>query len=263
MTVHHKDLLGIVRKAGAILLSAHDIRAHVEVKPGAANFVTAYDVAVQQFLFDQLSRLYPEAAFVGEEADADNTAILSGGLAFVIDPIDGTTNFIKNYRASTVSVALCDRGEPIVGAVFNPYTDELFYAEAGGGAILLRGGEEFPLSVSGCPLSESVIAMGTSPYYKELHDLTFAQVRLLLDHALDLRRSGSAALDLCMLAAGRMDLFYEALLSPWDFAAGMLIVREAGGVVTAIDGSPVRLDRKCGVLAGNPRAHEEACRLIR
>ncbi len=263
MQIHHTGLLQVLRKAGEILLSAHDIGAHVEVKPGAANFVTAYDVAVQQFLFEELSRLYPEAAFVGEEADADNTAILAKGLAFVIDPIDGTTNFIKNYRASTVSVALCNRGEPIVGAVLNPYTGELFYAEAGSGAILLRDGEEFSLHVSDCPLSESVLFFGTSPYYKELHDQTFSHVRTLFDHALDLRRSGSAALDLCMLAAGRADLFYEALLSPWDFAAGMLIVREAGGVVTAIDGSPAVLNRKCSVLAGNPRAHEEACRLIR
>ncbi len=261
MQIHHADLLRVLRRAGEILLSAHDICAHVAEKTGSANFVTAYDVAVQQFLFTELSRLYPNAAFVGEEADADDTAILAGGQAFVIDPIDGTTNFIKNYRASTVSVALCDQGEPVVGAVLNPYTDELFYAEAGGGAVLLRGGVEMPLRVSDCSLSESVVFIGTSPYYTELRDRTFAAMRILFDHALDIRRTGSAALDLCMLAAGRADVFYEALLSPWDFAAGMLIIREAGGIVTEIDGSPVRIYKKCSILAGNPRAYAEARKL--
>lgn len=262
MEIKHSELIDTVRRAGEILLSTHGVHSDIEVKPGEANFVTAYDVAVQKFLFAELSRLYPDAAFIGEEDDEDNFAALKAGRAFIIDPIDGTTNFIKDYRMSAVSVALCDKGEPVVGAVLNPYMNELFYAERGAGAILIRDGKTVELTVSRCGLSESVILFGTTPYEKSMHDRTFAVARTLFDHALDIRRSGSAALDLCSVAAGRGDVFFELRLSPWDYAAGMLLVTEAGGVITAMDGSPVRLDGRCSVLAGNPAAYAEALALL-
>ncbi len=262
MEIKHPGLIDTVRRAGEILLSTHGVHNGIEAKPGEANFVTAYDVAVQKFLFTELSRLYPDAAFIGEEDDEDNFAALKSGRAFVIDPIDGTTNFIKDYRLSAVSVALCDKGTPVVGAVLNPYMNELFYAELGAGAVLIRDGETAPLSVSRCGLSESVILFGTTPYEKPLHDRTFAVARTLFDHALDIRRSGSAALDLCAVAAGRGDVFFELRLSPWDFAAGMLLVTEAGGVITDMEGAPVRLDSRCSVLAGNPTAYAEAKALL-
>jgi myo-inositol-1(or 4)-monophosphatase len=104
--------------------------------------------------------------------------------------------------------------------------------------------------------------VGTAPYYTELHDRTFSVMRTLFDHSLDVRRCGSAALDLCLIADGRAEVYYEALLSPWDYAAGMLIVAEAGGVVTQPDGSAVVLNRKCPVLAGNPASYAEARKLL-
>lgn len=254
-------LISVIRSAGDIMLSAHDIGGSVEAKEGEANFVTAYDRAVQKYLFEELGKLYPDAAFVGEEDSADDIERLCTGRAFVIDPIDGTQNFIKRFRHSAISVALCEGGEVILGAVFNPYTDELYYAERGRGASVIRRGAVSPLHVSSCALGDGLVLFGASPYYAELHDRTFSALRTLFDHALDVRRCGSAALDLCMIADGRAEVFFEMRLCPWDYAAGLLIVREAGGVVTQIGGAPVRLDRKCSILAGNPRAYADAAAL--
>ncbi len=256
-------LIAAIREAGRIMRGAHDAARTVTAKPGEANFVTAYDVAVQRFLFSRLGALYPDAAFVGEEDGADDVARLCRGRAFVIDPIDGTTNFMRGFGHSAVSVALCENGEVVLGAVYDPYTDELFYAERGRGARLLRAGESSALRVSGRPLSDGLILFGTSPYYADTRDGTFAAARILFDHALDIRRGGSAALDLCTIAAGRAEVFFEMRLSPWDYAAGMLLVREAGGTVTAPDGAPVPLERPSGILCGNPTAYTEAAALLR
>ena len=251
-------LLAVVREAGQILLGAHDIARGVKAKPGEANFVTAYDVAVQHFLFERLAALCPDAAFVGEEDSADDIARLAAGRAFVIDPIDGTTNFIKQFRHSAISVALCEGGETAVGVVYNPYTDEMFCAERGRGAALTRAGATQTLRVSAEPLSNGLVLFGTTPYYAELHDRTFSALRTLFDAALDVRRCGSAALDLCMIAAGRAELFFEMRLSPWDYAAGALIAREAGAIASDLDGAPLPLSRPSSLLCGNPAAYAAA-----
>lgn len=254
-------ILRVMREAGQIVLRAHDTESSVREKEGTANFVTAYDSAVQKFLFERLHSVCPEAAFVGEEDSADNTEQICHGYAFVIDPIDGTQNFIKGFRHSAISVALCSDGAPILGAVYNPYTDEMFYAEKGKGAFLQSGAHVRTVHVSSHPLSEGLVLFGTAPYYKELHDRTFRAVRTLFEHALDIRRCGSAALDLCMIADGRAEVYMEVRLSPWDYAAGMLIVQEAGGIVTEMDGSPIGLTRKSTMLCGNPFAYADALAL--
>ena len=256
------QILSLLREAGEIMKSARDIEKGIEEKDGEANFVTVYDSAVQKFLFEKLAALFPDAAFVGEEDSADDIAHLTSGRAFVIDPIDGTTNFIKHFGHSCISVALCENGETVLGVVYNPYTDEAYCAEKGKGAYYLCGGRRRPLCVSSQPLSNGLSLVGTAPYYTELHDRTFAAMRTLFDHSLDVRRCGSAALDLCMIADGRAEVYLEMLLSPWDYAAGMLLVREAGGVITQLDGAPVRLDEKCSVLAGNPQAYAAAKQLL-
>ena len=245
-------LISTIREAGRIILSAHDAEKSVEVKPGEANFVTYYDKAVQEFLFERLGALYPDFAFVGEEEGADDIARLTGGKAFVIDPIDGTTNFMRGFRHSSVSVALCEDGEVRLGAVLNPYTDELFYAEKDKGAVLIGKDSTRALHVSLRPLENGLVLFGTTPYYAETYDETFRILRKLFEASLDVRRIGSAALDLCMIADGRGEAFFEVCLSPWDYAAGNLIVSEAGGIVTRIDGSPVQLNEKGSILAASP-----------
>ena len=159
------------------------------------------------------------------------------------------TNFIKDYHVSAISAGLAKDGEKYIGVVYNPYLDEMFTAERGKGAFL----NGRPIHVSRNPLSEGIVLFGTAPYYEELSKKSFQMAYAYFKKALDVRRSGSAAIDLCSIAAGRAELFFELRLSPWDFAAGALIVEEAGGVVTTVEGGAVTLGQKCSVLATNGR----------
>ena len=232
-----------IREAGAIILNADRSTETVEEKTGHANFVTSYDKAVQEMLREKLLAILPEAVFVGEEEDVH--AQIREGYSFIVDPIDGTTNFIRDMHCSTTSIGLLYDGAPVYAAIYNPYLDELFTAEKGRGAYL--NGE--PIRVSDKPLKDSIILFGTSPYYPELSKKGFEYLISLFNRALDVRRYGSAAYDLCMVAAGRAEVFFEMRLSPWDYAAGSLIVSEAGGSVTEIDGSPLSFAHPCSVLA--------------
>ncbi len=235
------------------MLGANDAQSSFTEKAGVANYVTKYDVAVEDFLYENLAKLLPEAIFIGEESDANHSELLSKGLSFIIDPIDGTTNFIHDYRHSAISVGLCDKGEMIAGVVYDPYLGEVFTADKGRGAYV--NGRK--ISVSSRKLSESVVAFGTTPYTRSYAEWTFGFARRIFDASNDLRRSGSAALDLCNVASGRVDAFFEASLSPWDYAAGSIIITEAGGIITALDGSPIRLDTVCSIATGNKSTHAE------
>ncbi len=256
MTIATDKILEIMRQAGHIMLCAHDTEedGNVQAKPGTTNFVTVYDVAVQNFLIEHFSILLPEAVFFAEEKDNKADDALYSPLCFIIDPIDGTTNFMHNYRLSTISVALLSCGKVIFGAVYNPFNGEMFHARLGEGAYL----NDKPIHVADRPLDVAVVAMGTVPYYRStLGENTFSFARDLYFRGGDLRRLGSAALDICGLAAGRNDVFCELMLSPWDFAAGSLIVSEAGGYLTQTDGSPLTFDHACPVLGGSPRVFPE------
>lgn len=234
-----------MRECTQIMLQADRSRIRADEKAGKANFVTKYDKMIQNVMQEKLLQILPEAVFVGEEEDIH--ASIDKGLAFIVDPIDGTTNFIKDYRISAISVGVTKDGEPYMGAVYNPYLDEMFTAVSGQGAFL--NGE--PIHVSKEPLEHGIVIFGTAPYYEELAEEAFRLAYEYFKKSLDVRRSGSAALDLCNVAAGRAELFFELRLSPWDFAAGSLIVTEAGGVVTKMDGSPITFSAPCPVLATN------------
>jgi len=236
-----------VCECGKIMLDAVRTADMVETKEGHANFVTVYDKKVQETLRKKLLEILPEAVFVGEEDDVHVS--IKKGFAFIVDPIDGTTNFIKDYHVSAISVGLAKDGEKYIGVVYNPYLDEMFTAERGKGAFL----NGRPIHVSRNPLSEGIVLFGTAPYYEELSKKSFQMAYAYFKKALDVRRSGSAAIDLCSIAAGRAELYFELRLSPWDFAAGALIVEEAGGVVTTVEGGAVTLGQKCSVLATNGR----------
>lgn len=234
-----------VRECGEIMLHADRTGNYVDEKCGHANFVTIYDKKVQEELKKRLFEILPEAVFVGEEEDIH--ASIKKGLAFIVDPIDGTTNFIKDYNTSAISVGLTKDGQPYMGVVYNPYLDEMFTAEKGKGAFL--NGK--PIHVSKQPLSNGIVLFGTAPYYENLTKKSFQMAYDYFKKALDVRRSGSAALDLCTIAAGRAELFFELQLSPWDYAAGSLIVKEAGGIVTTVEGTTITLDKPCSILAAN------------
>ena len=233
--------------------------AHAQV-----NFVTVYDRRVQALLMEKLQNALPEAKFKAEEDGADKTDPTTG-LCFVIDPIDGTANFIRDLSCSAVSVALLCEGIPVFGAVYQPYTDELFLAVKGQGTYRYHG-DAAPLRVyvSTRPMAEAVAVLGTSPYYKEeLGETTVSLFEKCLYHAADVRRSGSAAYDFCNIAMGRTDLFCEARLSPWDYAAGALLVSEAGGSATCLDGTPLRFDVPCSVLAAGRGCYQAALQVLK
>lgn len=248
-------IIETVKKAGEIILSAHNQESAVTAKEGKKNFVTKYDVAVQDFLFAELGKAFPEAEFVGEESEND---FESKALRFIIDPIDGTTNFMQDFRCSCISVALCMENEVIAGVVYNPYTNEIFSAEKGKGAYL--NGKE--ISVSDRLLSDGLALFGTSPYHPENTDETFVLLRKVFDFSRDIRRSGSAAYDVCTVACGRCEVFFEKGLQPWDIAAGTLILKEAGGVALRYDGGEIDFSKPNDVVFANPKAYEEFVTLL-
>ena len=255
-----KMLTDIMRRAGEIMLSAHLDDGAVSAKTGSANFVTEYDLAVQDFIMSEIKKNIPHAVFIAEEKDNDSSMLMAEA-CFVIDPIDGTKNFINDYRHSCISLAMISKGETVLGAIYDPYMNEMFVAEKGKGARL--NGK--PMRASERPIDLAVVAFGTSPYYKDtLSDKTFDLAKEMFLTASDIRRTGSAALDLAYLAAGRNDVFFEFILSPWDFAAGALLVSEAGGVVTDVYGDPVSLSKPSSIFAANksiyPRLMEIAAK---
>ncbi|MBE6585968.1 MAG: inositol monophosphatase [Ruminococcaceae bacterium] len=267
------DIFYAVREAGFMIrdarrdsqsgeLSAANVTdkdtAHAQV-----NFVTAYDQKVQAFLIEKLQNALPVAKFLAEEDGADKTDP-NAGLCFVVDPIDGTANFIRGLSCSAVSVALLSDGVPILGMVYQPYAGELFVAVKGEGTHLYyKGNPPERVSVSNRSMKEAVAVLGTSPYYKdELGETTVSLFKKCFYHAADVRRSGSAAYDFCNIAMGRTDLFCEARLSPWDYAAGFLIVTEAGGQVTQLEGSPLRFDIPCSVLAAGKGCFTDAAKVL-
>ena len=235
----------LVRECGAFIRNADRTQLHVDSKAGHGNFVTEYDKKVQQRLKDGLAAIMPDVSFIGEEGSSRDFS--DTGRFFIVDPIDGTTNFIRDYHGSCISVALVADGKAELGVIYNPYLDEMYTAERGRGAYCNRT----CLHVSSEPLENALVIFGTAPYREELCEMSFRLAHAYCRKAVDVRRSGSAALDLCAVAAGRADLFFELSLSPWDFAAGKLIVEEAGGIVTDIDGKELTYDKTHSVLARN------------
>ena len=256
-----EQIFQLMRECGALMRSAHSVEkadGEITEKPGSANFVTVYDVAVQNRLIEGLKALFPDAAFLAEEKEND-AAFPARGLCFVIDPIDGTTNFIHDYRCSAISVGLFDHGAPLFGAVLDPYRDELFSAAAGEGAFL----NGRPIHASDRDLAHALVSFGTSPYDRAaLADSSFDVVKRIFLRCADIRRSGSAAADICFVACGRTDAFFEATLSPWDFAAGGIILAEAGGRMTDFSGEPIRPGKKSSVLCTNDKLHGAMLDLI-
>jgi len=224
----------IAREAGEIMLTA--VRPQVIEKEGHANFCTETDEKIQAFLIEKLKEVVPEASFLGEEDGQDVfTEKMSQGYCFVLDPIDGTSNFIYAYRPSVVSIALLKDGKAYMGVIYNPYDEMMFTAVTGQGASL--NGER--IMSSDLPLSDSLSVFGTAPYYTELQDKTFEIAKKLLPLCVDLRRSGTAAWDMCCVAMGRCSLYYEMRIQLWDYAAAALIASEAGCTLTDVSGNPL------------------------
>ncbi len=250
-----KNICAAERSCARTMLDAHHILSRA--KGSDRNLVTQYDLKVQEDLMAQLSAACPGAHFFCEEMEHPES--LDAPEVFLIDPIDGTMNFVHGLRQSCISVAYARNGVPTAAAVYNPYADEMFTAIRGRGARL----NELPITAVDPGLRESLVAVGTAPYNPELDETTLRIIRTVFLNSLDIRRMGSAALDLCSVAAGRCGLYCEAVLSPWDYAAGVLICQEAGAVCQTLTGDPPPYDgSRSGIVAGGPRTVREFFSLL-
>jgi len=233
-------------------------RQSLDVKEkGPADFVTHIDFSVQEYLIGELEALHPGIQIMAEEKEND---IDESRPFWILDPIDGTTNLVHDYRHSAVSLALHDGEKLVFGIIYNPFSGEAFHAEAGRGAFL--NGERIHVS-RGKKLNRSLIMVGTASYYKELSDLIFEEIFRVYRHCQDIRRTGAAALDLAYVACGRVEGFFERNLKPWDIAAGMLLIQEAGGKVSGYSGEEMKLNRLNDIVADNGEIHEDFLEVIR
>jgi myo-inositol-1(or 4)-monophosphatase len=253
MTLSLQTCLGIAedaaRRAGAYIrehlgsLTAEDIDAKQ-----AADYVTVVDRESESLIIRMIQNTFPDHWFLAEESQRDAA---TDGYRWIIDPLDGTTNFIHGIPVFAVSISLQHAGKIIVGVVFDPMRDELFAATRGGGAFL--NGRKISVSTVG-PLADTLIATGFPFKRRDLVDHYLAAFRRILMRVSDLRRPGAASLDLAGVACGRFDGFFEIGLSPWDCAAGGLLIREAGGIITDFGGGNSWLESG-NIIAGSASVH--------
>lgn len=239
-----EELIDIVKEASKRMLTEN---FNIEQKDGYANIVTSSDVAVQEFLCQKLAELLPGSGFLCEEKDQWDT---SHEYTWVIDPIDGTANYSRGMDHCCVCVGLKHGERMQIAVVYLPRTEELFYAERDKGAYL--NGRR--IHVSQRPFANSLLCTALPVYHKEYAQVCSAIIYEAFGACNDLRRFGSAATELCYLAMGRCELYFEYLLSPWDFAAASLILEEAGGVLSGLKGRPLDFTHGSGVLAANNAA---------
>lgn len=225
-------------------------------KKGPADFVSTADKKAEEVLVAELTKVRPRFGFLLEEGGEIEGADTSN--RWIIDPLDGTTNFLHGIPHFSISIALERDGEPVAGVIYEPITDQMFWAEKGQGAYL--NGRRIRVSARR-RLEESLFATGIPFAGKQDHDRFLSQLKAVMAVSAGVRRFGSAALDLAYVAAGRFEGFWERGLASWDVAAGILLVREAGGYVTAIDDSPVRLEGR-SILAANDRLHGRLVQLL-
>ena len=223
---------------------------------GPADFVTSADIRTQKIIIDELIKAKPDWSFVAEE---DNNISKSTNNRFIIDPIDGTTNFLHGNPNFAISIAAEINNRLEAGIIYSPITDELFLADRGKGAYL----NDRRLRVAKRnKLSESVIVTGIPHIGRGNQSKFLKEIEELMPKVAGIRRSGSAALDLAWVAAGRYDGFWETGLSIWDIAAGVIIIRESGGIITGIDGSEEDLYNG-NLVAGNEIIHNSLIEKIR
>ena len=249
-----KDVLDLVREAAALMTAPRKVEVSAK---GRSNFVTETDVAVQEFLRRGLQRLYPDYGFFSEEQE--NVADYSRP-TWILDPIDGTANFITHYHQSAISLALYKERQVVFGVVYNPFTEEMFTAEQGKGAFC----NGTPIHADDLVEFEDAISdLGTMPFYTDRAGEVGRFAAAIIRNASDIRRIGSAALAMVYAAAGRTAAMLEGVLQPWDYAAGMLIAQEAGAVVSDWQGNSLAPEAAAAVLVSSKKIHSSILNLIR
>ena len=247
-----EQLKALALRAGELLTDTV-LSEDVTVK-GDSDFVTRADTSVQEFMRRETALLCPEARFIAEENEINDYS--RGGAAFVLDPVDGTTNLMHGFGQSVISLAYYEGREGICGVVYNPFTGELFSAERGCGAYL---GDKRICGRKRDKMADCLAIVEFSPYYKETSIETFEMMRQLFLRVHDVRSLGASAIDLAYLACGRADVFMSRKLKPWDYAAAQIILREAGGDIANFAGKPLMLDGVTDIIAATNGVFDELC----
>ncbi len=250
-----KQISDIVTEAGEIVKTGFYSDKNIKHK-GEVDLVTEYDVKTEEFLTEKLQKLFPDFTIIGEESHINNINYPKEHVIY-IDPIDGTTNFIHGVPFVAVSVGIITEKEGRYGIVYNPVLNELYTAETGKGAYC--NGKQLKVSTTSI-LINSLIATGF-PYKKDNLPYLMKVLEYVLTATRGIRRAGAASLDLCYTARGIYDLYYETRLQPWDMAAGLIIVREAGGIVTKLDGRYHDMDSDI-LIASNGFIHKDFLNLL-
>ena len=251
-------MVGAARKAARSLKRDFGEVENLQVSvKGPGNFVTAADRRAEETLRAELAKARPNYGFIGEEGGrregSDKTH------TWIVDPLDGTSNFLHGLPHFSISIGLEREGAIVAGLIYNPITDELYTAERGKGAFL----NDKRLRVAGRKrLADAVVACGLPHYGRGDLELGRRELAAVQEKVAGLRRFGSAALDLAFIAAGRFDIYWERNLSPWDVAAGLILVREAGGFVSDINGTDAVMSNG-HVVAGNETMHRELLAILK
>lgn len=256
MAQYLKIVEKLAREAGKIQM-AHLGRVHTIERKGAINLVTEVDKLCEEMIGEGIRKSFPEHDILGEEGIAKRK---ESELCWIVDPLDGTTNYAHGFPFFGVSIALEHKGDIICGVIYDPVRDEMFAAEKGKGATL--NGEK--IRVSGAPsLKESLLATGFAYSVQEPgRPDNLDNFKAFIKTALAVRRPGAAAIDLAYVACGRLDGFWELFLKPWDIAAGVIIIKEAGGLVTGFNGSPIDI-YGTEILASNSLIHDAMMEILK
>ncbi|MFP4240974.1 MAG: inositol monophosphatase family protein [Chitinispirillaceae bacterium] len=248
--------MNVAREAGAFVKGMKG-NAGIDLK-AVNNLVTEADTASEKMIWELLSKEFPDSKFYGEENE--NRGDLDSESLWIVDPLDGTNNFAQGIPIYCVSIAYAQKGRVVCGCVYDPERDELFSAEQGKGAFL--NGERISVSKRRS-FEESMISVGFYYDRGEMMEKALCSVqRLFRKNIRGLRRIGSAAVDLCWLSCGRFDAYFEYMLSPWDFAAATLLLKEAGGEYHDRDGQLFNL-RSTGIIASNGLFHDQFLEEVR
>lgn len=249
--MNYNEILELVKSTKNIIYNRDNFDVNLK---GSLDFVTNIDIAVSDYLKLELKKVTPEIDFFCEEE--------KGSLSdecWILDPIDGTTNLVYDYRMSAVSLAHYKNGEILFGVVYNPFWDEMFSAIKGKGAWY-NGVQK--MSVSKREMKDALVEFGINCAHKEKADKNFKIAKEVFENCVDIRRVSSAALDLAYISIGRLDGYFEAVLKPWDIAAGSLILTEADGIITDYDGNAVEFSAPTSVIAGNLNVHSKLKEIV-
>ena len=253
-----KKIIELVHDTKGIIIGKQK-EYNVSLK-GKKDYVTSVDLAVSKFLHRELKQLYPEYEFMDEEFN--NKVTEFSRPTWILDPIDGTTNLVHEYNLSTVSLALLEDGNPILGVVYNPFTEETFSAAKGKGAFL--NGQQIKVSDVN-NIENALVLLGSNPYERsnpQQVSKMFKMFENLFMKVLEIRLLGSAALELCYIACGRSDVYFEHNLKPWDVAAGIVILKEAGGITTNLDNVEIQPISNQDIVATNGKIHNEILNVL-